>query len=109
MARSSASKNLPLVGIWWYDGQQVVALTHPPTENSSTAGGFLDSDLEHWREWPHVAPRLARSAEEEYFCIPRGRVLIRQKTGQGMIYHGSATTPARLVLIAAEFKLQDWK
>jgi len=88
---------------------QIVALSHPPVQSSPTASGFIDSHLEHWREWPDVALRLARSADDEYFCIPRGRVLIRSTTGQGMIYHGSATTPARLELIAAEFKLENWK
>ena len=37
------------------------------------------------------------------------RVLLRRETGQGIIYHGSATTLARLELIAAEFKLENWK
>jgi hypothetical protein len=103
------SQNLPLVGIWWDDGEQVVALSHPPSVTGPTTGGFIDSHLEHWREWPDVALRLARSADDEYFCIPRGRVLMLSTTGQGMIYHGSATTPARLELIAAEFKLENWK
>lgn len=103
------SQDLPLVGIWWDDGQQVVAFSHPPLPSGPTAGGFVDSHLEHWREWPDVALLLKRSADDEYFCIPRGRVLISQRTGQGMIYHGSATTLARLALISAEFKLENWK
>lgn len=102
-------KDLPLVGIWWDDGKQIVALTHPPAAADSTADTLIDSHLEHWREWPDVALRLARSADDEYFSVPRGRVLLRSKTGQGMIYHGSSTTLARLELIAAEFKLSDWK
>lgn len=102
-------QDISLVGIWWDDGEQIVALSHPPVVRGPAAGGFIDSHLEHWREWPDVALRLARAADDEYFCIPRGRVLIRQSTGEGMIYHGSATTPARLELIAAEFKLENWK
>lgn len=102
-------RNTSLVGIWWDDGQQIVALTHPPQVSGPTAGGFIDSHLEHWREWPDVALRLARSADDEYFSVPRGRVLLRSKTGQGMIYHGSATIPTRLALIAAEFNLENWK
>jgi hypothetical protein len=97
------------VGIWWDDGEQIVALSHPPVVTGPTPGGFIDSHLEHWREWSDVALRLIRSADDEYFCIPRGRVLIRPRTAEGMIYHGSATTPARLELIAAEFKLEKWK
>lgn len=107
MARNS--QHLPVVGILWDDGERIVAISHPPQMNGPTAGGLIDSHLEHWREWPDVALRLARSAEDEYFCIPRGRVLIRSTTGQGMIYHGSGTVQARLALIAAEFKLERWK
>lgn len=109
MINSAASKVSPLVGVWWDDGEQIVALSHPPVVSCPTAGGFIDSHLEHWREWPNVAPQFGRSAKDEYFCVPRGRVLILHQTGQGMIYHGSATTPARLELIAAEFKLEKWK
>lgn len=107
MARNA--NDLALIGIWWDDGKQIVALTHPPVTSDSTVDTLIDSDLEHWREWPDVALRLARSANDEYFCVPRGRVLLRSKSGQGMIYHGSATTRARLELIAAEFNLKNWK
>ncbi len=53
-----ASPDPPLIGIWWDDGQTLVALSHPSTEKSSVAAGFIDSDLEHWREWKQVAARF---------------------------------------------------
>lgn len=109
MARRPSSRNAPLVGIWWDDGQTLVGLAHPPTERPSITAGFVDSDLEHWREWRQVASRFGKSANDEFFHVPRGRVLLRRQTGHGMIYHGSATTSARLELIAAEFKLENWK
>ncbi len=49
------------------------------------------------------------SVKSEYFGVPRGRVLLRQSSGKGVIYHGSSTLPARLQAIAAEFQLTDWK
>jgi hypothetical protein len=109
MPQPPSSRLAPEVGIWWDDGEQIVAVTHSPAKDASMAAGLIDSHLEHWREWPNVALRLARSADDEYFCVPRGRVLLRRDTGQGMIYHGSATSPARLELIASEFKLTNWK
>ncbi len=109
MPRRPSLRLAPQVGIWWDNGEQIVAVTHPPARDASAVGALIDSHLEHWREWPDVALRLARSAGDEYFCVPRGRVLLRRETGQGMIYHGSATTPERLELIAAELKLQNWK
>ena len=109
MSRQNQPQKGPLLGIWWDDGQTLAALAHPITEKTSAAGGFVDSDLEHWREWKHVAALFGKSAQEEYFNVPRGRVLLRQRTRQGVIYHGSTTTATRLKVIAAEFQLTDWK
>jgi hypothetical protein len=40
--------------------------------------------------------------------VPRGRVLLKRRTGEGVIYHGNATTALRLRKIAARFKLSIW-
>ena len=109
VAADGAPRGNPLVGIWWDGGTTLAALAHPTTENASTAAGFIDSDLEHWREWKHIAALFGKSASEEYFSVPRGRVLLHQRTGRGVIYHGSSTSPDRLAVIAAEFQMTDWK
>jgi hypothetical protein len=98
----------PLVGIWWDDGRTLAALTHPPTENAS-GGELIDSDLEHWREWPRVARRFGKSAHGEYFEVPRGRVMLRRRTGAGVIFHGNATSPERLREVATRFQLKRWE
>lgn len=97
----------PLIGIWWDDGCTLIALTHLPTEKAS-AGPLIDSELNHFEEWDEVAAHFALSPHDEYFDVPRGRVLLRSSTGEGLIYHGNATTEARLRQIAGRFRLSKW-
>lgn len=98
----------PLIGIWWDDSRRLMALAHPPTENAS-GDELIDSDLEHWEEWPRVAHHFGKSADSEYFETPRGRVMLRRRTGVGVILHGNATSPERLQVIAARFQLRQWE
>ncbi len=62
----------------------------------------------HVREWPKVAKRLGLSATVGYESVPRGRVLYDTTNHRGIIYHGSATSPKRLVEIAARYQLNTW-
>ncbi|MBL9164613.1 MAG: hypothetical protein JNL18_17935 [Planctomycetaceae bacterium] len=107
MPQSRKTRTAPLIGIWWDDGSTLVALTHSPAENAS-AGPLIDSELNHFEQWEKIASRFGLSSDDEYFEVPRGRVLLKQQTGEGLIYHGNATTPARLRAIAARYKLTKW-
>lgn len=71
-------------------------------------GNLLDSDLEHWREWPKVCRKFGKVPSDEYFDVPRGRVLYDAGEGRGAIYHGSATPPDRLDKVAEAFQLNAW-
>ncbi len=106
---SESDMNQPQVGIWWDDGETLVALTHPFTENVACVGGRIDSDLAHIDEWPNVARNFGMTEDDEYFSVPRGRVLLVANTPFGLIFHGSATGPSRLAVIAHRFALTDWK
>lgn len=97
-----------MIGIWWDDGRTIAALAHSPTEKASK-GPLIDSDLNHWEAWPEVAAKFGLSSDDEYYDVPRGRVLLRQQTGEGLIYHGNATSKARLRKIATFFRLAKWK
>lgn len=107
MPPSRKSRPRSLIGIWWDDGQTLVALTHSSSENASV-GTLIDSELNHFEEWERIASQFGLSVEDEYFEVPRGRVLLRPRTGEGVIYHGNATTPSRLRKIAARYKLTKW-
>lgn len=99
----------PLVGIWWDDGTTLKALSHPATAGVSSLEPLLDSDLEHWREWSKVCKEFGKLPSDEYFEVPRGRVLYDVGQGRGVIYHGRSTPPERLRGIAEAFRLQAWR
>ncbi len=99
--------NDPLIGIWWDDGSRRVVLAHPITENA-TGDTLVDSDLQHVEEWSKVRKQFGRAAREEYFSVPRGRVIYDRRKKRGIIYHGPSTSPERLQEIAEEFQLREW-
>jgi hypothetical protein len=107
MPRRKNSNAEPLVGIWWDDGRTIVAFAHPTSENSSN-GPLIDSEFNHFELWEKAASQFDLSSEDEYFDVPRGRVLLRRQTGEGLVYHGNATSSSRLRKIAARFKLSEW-
>jgi hypothetical protein len=100
--------NTPQVGIWWDDGETIVVCSHPCTQNVIRTKSRLDSNLSHMDEWPKVASQLGGSVQDEYFLVPRGRVLYDMKSSTGLIFHGPATDCARLQLIAQRFGLHKW-
>ena len=81
----------------------------PPTENTTRTGTRLDSNLSHADEWAQVARKLGRTTDDEYFSVPRGRVLLDLDSLTGIILHGPATKPKRLALIAQRFGLAKWR
>lgn len=101
--------NAPHVGIWWDDGKTIAVCSHPCTENVTRTRSLLDSNLTHVDQWPAVAKELGRSVTDEYFSVPRGRVLLDVKSMTSIILHGNATTRSRLELIARRFQLRTWK
>lgn len=109
MTRQRRATGKPRVGIWWDTGKIVAALAHPPTENVTCTGTRLDSNLSHADQWTKVARKLGRTTEDEYFSVPRGRVLLDLDSQTGIILHGPATKPNRLALIARQFGLGGWR
>lgn len=98
----------PFIGIWWDDGVRIVAILERPTGEPGTLS-LVDSDLLHVCEWPTIAHYFNESPDTEYYVVPRGRVLFDLDRQRGIIYHGNATTKARLRKIAARFGLVDWE
>ena len=98
----------PLLGIWWDNGQQLVVIAHDSGGLTSCQAGMLDSELTHAEEWPKVATQLGKNWDEEYFIVPRGRVLHEAVSGRAVIYHGPETSRERLGAIAKAFRLDEW-
>ncbi len=105
----SVHRNMkPQVGIWWDNGQVIVAF--PVAAGSpDRATGMCDSDDSHNDCWPEAAMRFRAGQGDEYFSVPRGRVLYDPRRQKSIIYHGNHTTAVRLPLIATEFALENWE
>ena len=98
----------PHVGIWWASDATIAALVHSVAEAEAGAG-FLDSPLQHRTTWSEVARAFGRRPNDDYFCVPRGRVLVRQKTRSGVVYHGNAAGAETLARLAALYGLGEWQ
>lgn len=101
----------PLIGICWDDGTQYVALMQSASAIPD-AGDLIDSDLKHVDVWPSIAGRFGKSNDDEYFNVRRGRVLYIRSEDQSIIYHGykeGSPWLDRLPVIAAEFRLRNWR
>ena len=110
MAKRNISLSASHVGIWWDNGTDIVALSHAPDESVTHIGDRIDSNLAHVDEWPNVAVKLGHKEVDEYFCVPRGRVLWDTRKRRGIILHGPATSHERLELIAQRFTLgEGWR
>jgi len=64
----------PQIGIWWDGGEQLVVFSHAPTDVEPIEG-ICDSELAHADLWPEAAMRFGKTPDEEYFCVPRGRIV----------------------------------
>lgn len=103
----TAPGNGPHVGIWWAEGKRIAVMLQPADE-VRTSEPYVDSDLEHWREWPKVCHHFGRSKADNYYDVPRGRVLLDRKTGRGIIYHGNETSSVTHAQIAKLYALTQW-
>jgi hypothetical protein len=97
----------PHVGIWWAEGKRIAAMLQAGAK-VRTREPLVDSDLDHWRQWPAVAGHFVRSKSDNYFDVPRGRVLLNRATGSGVIYHGNETEQDALQEIAKLYELPQW-
>ncbi len=97
----------PFVGIWWADAHTIVAILQT-VSSVRTRLPLIDSDFEHWREWESICQHFNKTQHDEYFVVPRGRVLAQRDSGRGLIYHGDATSGVTLKRIAKLFRLSTW-
>ena len=97
----------PQIGIWWDDGEQLFTCAHAPSDVEPIEGIF-DSEASHVELWHEAAMFYGKTDDDEYFCVPRGRIVWLQNDNKARIFHGNATTPDRLDVIAEAFNLKDW-
>jgi hypothetical protein len=106
--RRSAPAGLgPYVGIWWAKDRRIAAMLQVAAEIRASSP-LVDCDLEHLKAWSAVAAHFGRREADNYFDVPRGRVLWSRETDCGIIYHGNETQPATLKRIAKLYGLIKW-
>ena len=105
---ASVGSQGPFIGIWWADGSRIVAILQSPTETTGRSS-LRDSDLNHFEEWTSIAHHFQKTPDEEYFVVPRGRVLLDAKRETGIIYHGNSTQNSQIERIAAMFGYTTWE
>lgn len=98
----------PKMGIWWDNGRQIIAFP-VPVGSPDPVTELCDSDDSHNDCWPEAAMQLGASPDDEYFSIPRGRVLYDPTNRTSIIYHGNRTDETRLVVVATKFALKKWE
>ncbi len=106
---STSIEHDPLIGIWWDDGGTIADFSHPYSVNSSNVAGRVDSNFAHVDLWRDAALRMKIDHRNEYFSVPRGRVLFDRRTRTGIVLHGNATNAERQKKIAELFRLTKWR
>jgi hypothetical protein len=101
--------NDPQLGIWWDNGVIIAKFSHSPTQDTTRIANRLDSNLTHVDLWSKAAGKLKTNPRNEYFSVPRGRVLLDAQNSTGIILHGPATSIERLRMIAELFGLSTWR
>ncbi len=96
------------VGIWWHNGQQLIGFAQPVAA-IQVPRPLIDSDLTHADAWDTARRKLSCPSDVEYFAIPRGRILWHADREMGILYHGNATQPRVLNMLAKLFRLPRWE
>ena len=100
----------PSVGIFWfYDGSPVFVHAVPVKEGlryDKAITGIKDH-ADYWEELKSKGQLgiLPENLREEYFSIPRGRVVYHEDTGFFTVYHGNNLKKRDLQKVAAVFCL----
>jgi len=95
------------VGIWWHSSEQLLLILQS-TKGLTANEGVIDSDLWHSEEWGMALPILKADPAQEYFAVPRGRVVYDEEGKRGVIYHGNETLDPQLKIIARACGYRDW-
>ncbi|MBQ2553335.1 MAG: hypothetical protein II563_10900 [Treponema sp.] len=104
----------PKLGIFWfYDGEIIfshaVCLVDGLHYGDAVTG--VKDHADYWEELGRKGELdvLDESLREEYFSIPRGRVVYHSDSGQFFVYHGNNITRKDLRKVAVFFNLPKEK
>ena len=105
--------SVPFVGIFWFY-QGITLFPHAvPLEKGLPYGNAITGTKDHADYWDSLSSGqlsfLPDSFREEYFSIPRGRVVYHSDTDKFFVYHGNNLKKKDLRLVAEAFCLPKEK
>jgi hypothetical protein len=102
-------KNGSLVGIFGMYRRRIINFA-VPVDSVAAIGGPKDADLAHADSWAAVIKTRAALAGQEYWAIPRGRIIFRVTDGKFVIFAStSVVTDLKLLgTIARRFRLPQF-
>ena len=100
----------PRVGIFWLYEHDVAFMHAVPLAEGLAYGDAVGGTKDHADYWEELRSsgeleKLPVVMRDEYFRIPRGRVVFRRDQGRFYVYHGNNVTRADLEKIRKAFGL----
>ena len=103
---------MPQIGIFWLYKEQILGRASPVSAGEESCTGLIDSPKNHTDVWDEDRTLLTDFPElrgQEYFSIPRGRVLWNEAGRRAIVYMDSTLFNDRCKeLIVNFFELDGW-
>lgn len=103
-------RELAEVGIFWFYRGKLVFKDAVPVAQGVSYGEAITGRRDHAEFWDELygageLGRLPECLREEYFSLPRGRVVYHGDTGQFFVLHGNNVCRRDLRTVAKSFNL----
>ena len=104
----------PHVGIFWFYGGKIIFCHSVPLSEGVTYGDAVTGIKDHADYWEELRKEsllsaLSEEKRNEYFSIPRGRVVWHKDSEKFFVYHGGNIPKSGLQKIARKFRLPQGK
>lgn len=109
-SRKPGKERASEVGIFWIHRGRVVFKSALPVGEGLPYGDCVNGERDHADYWEELAGkgelgRLPPGLREEYFALPRGRVVYHRDTGRFCVLHGNNVSARELRAVARSFAL----
>lgn len=114
MSSENETPAVSQVGIFWLYRHEIIFAHKVPLADGAHYGNAVTGTKDHADYWEElrISEKLAQlppELREEYFSIPRGRVVYHSDTDRFFIYHGNNATKSDLAKVRRVFNLPKAK
>ena len=114
MSKTNEIQFIPQDGIFWLYRHEIIFAHKVPLSCGLKYGDAITGTKDHadyWEELREIGKltQLPTELQDEYFSIPRGRVVYHSDTDRFFIYHGNNVTKNDLAKICRDFNLPKAK